>query len=30
MNLQKMADADELAADAVMAPALALDTDGGW
>jgi hypothetical protein len=30
MNLQKMADADELAADAVMAPALALDTDSEW
>jgi hypothetical protein len=30
MNLQKMADADELAADAVVAPALHLDTDGGW
>lgn len=29
-NLQKMADADELAADAVLAPALHLDTDGGW
>jgi hypothetical protein len=29
-NLQKMADADELAADAVMAPALRLDTDGEW
>jgi hypothetical protein len=30
-NLQKMADADDLAADAVMSPALALDTDDcGW
>jgi hypothetical protein len=29
-GLQKMADADELAADAVVAPALQLDTDGAW
>jgi hypothetical protein len=29
-SLQKMADADELAADAVMAPALQLDTDCEW
>jgi hypothetical protein len=29
-NLQRMADADELAADAVVAPALQLDTDDAW
>jgi hypothetical protein len=29
-SLQKMADADALASDAVIAPALQLDTDGGW
>lgn len=29
-NLQKMADADELAADAVVAPALDFNTDGAW
>jgi hypothetical protein len=29
-SLQRMADADELAADAVVAPALQLDTDGSW
>lgn len=29
-NLQRMADADELAADAVVAPALAFDTDAEW
>jgi hypothetical protein len=28
--LQRMSDADELAADAVMAPALHLDTDDAW